>query len=91
MDMNWISWIVLGAIAGTLAKLLLPGKDPGGCLVTIIIGIVGGVLGGYLAPNYLHIPVNSNSPFSLNNILVATGGAVLLLVIHRIIRGITTK
>ena len=47
--MGIIGWIVLGLIAGALAKTILPGDDPGGIIVTIIIGIVGAILGGFLA------------------------------------------
>ena len=46
--MGIVSWIFLGLIAGALAKLIMPGKDPGGFFVTILIGIAGGVLGGFL-------------------------------------------
>ena len=46
--MNLLSWILFGLIAGALAKWILPGKDPGGCLVTILIGIAGALIGGFL-------------------------------------------
>lgn len=86
--MSWISWIVLGLIAGALAKFLTPGKDPGGCLVTIIIGILGGVLGGYIGTHYLDIAA-PDDPFGLRSILVATGGAVILLLLYRVFQKIT--
>ena len=82
--MSWISWIVLGLIAGALAKFLVPGKDPGGCLVTIIIGILGGVLGGYLGTHYFNWG-SPTDPFGLGSIAVATGGAIILLVVFRIL------
>jgi len=47
--MGILSWIILGLIAGAIAKLILPGKDPGGIIVTIVIGIVGAIIGGYIA------------------------------------------
>ena len=47
--MGLLSWIVFGLIAGAIAKFLMPGKDPGGCVITVIVGIVGALLGGFLA------------------------------------------
>src|SRR5689334_23329106 len=48
-SMGLISWIVFGLIAGLIAKMLVPGRDPGGCIVTVIIGVVGALLGGFIA------------------------------------------
>lgn len=45
---NWIVWIIIGGIAGGIAKLLMPGKDPGGCIVTILLGIAGALLMGFV-------------------------------------------
>jgi uncharacterized membrane protein YeaQ/YmgE (transglycosylase-associated protein family) len=45
----WLYWILLGLIAGTLAKFLVPGRDPSGCIITILLGIVGAFIGGWLA------------------------------------------
>jgi uncharacterized membrane protein YeaQ/YmgE (transglycosylase-associated protein family) len=47
--MGFLSWILLGLVAGALAKFIMPGKDPGGCLVTIFLCVVGAVVGGYVA------------------------------------------
>jgi uncharacterized membrane protein YeaQ/YmgE (transglycosylase-associated protein family) len=44
----WLYWILLGLVAGTLAKFLVPGRDPSGCIVTIVLGIVGAFLGGFI-------------------------------------------
>lgn len=74
--MGIISWIVLGLIAGALAKWLMPGKDPGGILVTILIGIVGALVGGFIASL---LGIGGVSGFSLGSIVIATGGALLLL------------
>lgn len=71
-------------IAGALAKLIRPGRDPQGCLVTMIIGIVGAVLGGWIATMLGWGDVDE---FSLYSILVATGGAVLVLIIWAAISG----
>jgi len=50
-DKNWLIVIILGGFAGALAKLLMPGKDPGGCIITILLGIAGALLGTWLRPN----------------------------------------
>jgi uncharacterized membrane protein YeaQ/YmgE (transglycosylase-associated protein family) len=77
--MGILSWIILGLIAGALAKAIRPGRDPQGCIVTMIIGIVGAVLGGFIATNVLGW--GSVNGFNLYSILIATGGAVLALAI----------
>ena len=77
------SWIVLGLIAGMLAKFLLPGKDPGGFVVTILIGIAGAILGGFLATLLGFGKIES---FDLGGILIATLGAVMWLLIYRTFR-----
>jgi uncharacterized membrane protein YeaQ/YmgE (transglycosylase-associated protein family) len=76
--MGILSWILLGLVAGAIAKALRPGKDPQGCFVTIIIGIVGAVIGGWIATMLGWGEVDG---FNLYSILVATGGAVLALII----------
>jgi len=81
--MGIISWIFLGLIAGALAKLLMPGRDPGGFFVTILIGIVGGVLGGFLGS---FIGLGKIQSFDIGGIFIATLGAILLLIIYRIVR-----
>ena len=83
--MGILSWILLGLIAGALAKAIRPGRDPQGCIVTMIIGVVGAVLGGFIATRLLGWgDVNG---FNLYSILVATGGAVLALIIYAAITG----
>lgn len=81
--MGILSWIFLGLIAGALAKFIMPGKDPGGFFVTILIGIVGGVLGGFLGT---FIGLGKIESFDLGGIFIATLGAILLLIIYRIVR-----
>ena len=81
--MGILSWILLGLVAGALAKFIMPGKDPGGCLVTIIIGIVAAVLGGFIASL---LGLGTVQSFDLGGILIATGGALLLLIGYRFIK-----
>lgn len=81
--MGIISWIVLGLIAGYLAKLILPGKDPGGLLVTIIIGAVGGVVGGFVSTQ---LGFGTVDGLSIGSIAIAVLGAVGLLIVWRIVR-----
>ena len=76
--MGIISWIILGLIAGALAKFILPGKQPGGIIVTSLIGIAGAVIGGFLGQ---FIGLGQVSSFDIGGILIATGGAIVLLVI----------
>lgn len=81
--MGFLSWILLGFIAGALAKFIMPGKDPGGCLITTIIGVVGAVVGGYLATMAGYGKIES---FDLGGIFLATLGAIVLLIVYRVIR-----
>lgn len=81
--MGFLVWLGLGIVAGLLAKLVMPGKDPGGFIVTILLGIVGALLGGWIGTQ---LGIGSVSGFNIESILVATGGAILVLIIYRIIR-----
>lgn len=79
--MGIIGWIILGLIAGAIAKAIHPGDDPGGVLGTMVVGIVGAVLGGLIASA---VGIGGiSSFFSLGTWLVAIGGALLLLVLYR--------
>ena len=82
--MGIISWIFLGLVAGALAKFIMPGKDPGGIFVTIGIGIAGAVIGGFLW-GFIGGSGRVES-FDLGGIIVATVGAIVLLVIYRLLR-----
>ncbi len=84
--MGIIAWIVLGLIAGALAKLILPGDDPGGIIVTMIIGIVGAILGGFLAGALFNVDVNEEF-FDLATWVSAIVGAIILLLIYRLVVG----
>ena len=81
--MGWFAWIIFGFIAGTLAKWIMPGKDPGGFIVTILIGIAGAVVGGYLGNMFF---ATSVSGFNFSSLFVSVGGAVLLLWVYRLIK-----
>ena len=81
--MNWLVWIIFGLLAGAIAKFIMPGKDPSGFIVTIIIGILGAVVGGYLGSLLLGVGV---SGFNFPSMLVAIGGSVLLLFLYRLVK-----
>ena len=77
-------WIIVGLIAGALAKFVLPGDDPGGIIVTIIIGIVGAILGGWLL-SLLGIGGGAGSGGWIFSIIAGVIGAVILLGIYRLV------
>ena len=82
--MGILSWIVFGLIAGILAKLLMPGKDPGGLIVTSLIGIAGAMVGGFISTSLGYGDV---SGFDLRSMGLAIGGAILLLFGYRKLKG----
>ncbi len=82
--MGIIAWIVVGLIAGALAKLIMPGDDPGGIIVTILLGIVGAFVGGFVVNLLGGAGVTG---FNLWSIVVATIGAFILLAIYRMVAG----
>lgn len=82
MDYSFFGWIIVGLIAGALGKWIMPGKDPGGIIVTILIGIAGGLLGGYISTM---LGLGGDNGFIVN-IIVATAGAVLLLWLYRVLK-----
>jgi uncharacterized membrane protein YeaQ/YmgE (transglycosylase-associated protein family) len=77
-----LSWIVVGLIAGVLGKLIMPGDDPGGFIVTILLGIVGAFVGGFVVSLFGGLGVTG---FNIWSILVATLGAVILLAAYRLV------
>jgi uncharacterized membrane protein YeaQ/YmgE (transglycosylase-associated protein family) len=85
--MGIIAWIVVGLIAGALAKFILPGDDPGGIIVTILIGIAGAFVGGFV---FSLLGGTVMTGFSLWSIIVATIGAIILLLLYRLIASRTT-
>ncbi len=81
--MGILSWIVLGLVVGALAKWIMPGKDPGGLIVTILLGIAGGIVGGMISS---FLGFGSIKGFDIRSLFIAVGGAVLLLYIYRVTR-----
>lgn len=84
MEIGIISWIVVGLIAGVLGKLIMPGDDPGGFLLTIVIGMLGAIVGGFVVTLLGGTGVTG---FNIWSILVATLGAVILLALYRLFVG----
>lgn len=83
--MGFLGWIVLGLIAGALAKLILPGKQGGGIITTLILGVVGALLGGWLGSVIFDVGVDEF--WSLSTWLLAIGGSILVLLIWGLIVG----
>ena len=82
--MGILSWIVFGLIAGILAKIIMPGKDPGGFIITSLIGIAGAMVGGFISTS---LGYGDISGFDLRSFGIAIGGALLLLFAYRKIKG----
>lgn len=78
--MGIITWIIFGLIAGILAKLIMPGKDPGGFFITIILGIAGALLGGFIGSS---LGFGEVTGFNFTSLALAILGAILLLWIYR--------
>jgi uncharacterized membrane protein YeaQ/YmgE (transglycosylase-associated protein family) len=83
--MNIFSWLLVGLIAGVLAKMLMPGRGPGGIILTILLGIGGAIVGGFLAVA-LGISDGVNN-FDFGTIFLAVAGAMLLLFGYRMVSG----
>lgn len=82
-----IGWIVFGLLVGIIAKLLMPGRDPGGCIITVVLGVVGAVVGGLLAQALGVVEpsesINDRSFFA--QLVFAVLGAVIILLVYRLI------
>ena len=81
-DYGWLWWIVIGLLAGGIAKMLVPGRDPGGCIVTILIGIAGAVVAGFLGQSLGWYEQGEGAGF-----LAAILGAVIILFVYRLVAG----
>jgi uncharacterized membrane protein YeaQ/YmgE (transglycosylase-associated protein family) len=81
--MGILAWIVFGLIAGALAKFIMPGDDPGGFIVTTIIGIVGAVIGGFIA---VQLGYGDISGFDMRSFVIAIFGALILLFGYRLVK-----
>lgn len=82
--MGILSWVLFGLIAGALAKLIMPGKDPGGCIVTSLIGIAGALIGGFIATR---LGFGTFAGFDLRSLAIAVVGSLILLAIYRAVKG----
>ena len=79
-DYGWFGWILIGLIAGAIAKAVMPGRDPGGCLVTILLGVAGAVLAGFLGQQLGWYSAGEGAGF-----LAAIVGAILILFVYRLV------
>ena len=80
MDRSFLGWILIGLVAGVLGKLLTPGRDPGGCIVTILLGIAGALLAGFVG-QALHV----YRPGQQAGWIAATLGAIAILLLYRLV------
>jgi uncharacterized membrane protein YeaQ/YmgE (transglycosylase-associated protein family) len=85
--MGWIAWIIFGLIAGAIAKLIMPGRDPGGIIITIIIGIVGALIGGWVGTA---LGFGTVTGFNFGSFILAVIGSIVLLLIYRMVAGRST-
>jgi len=83
--MGFLGFLLLGLIAGAIAKLILPGKQGGGWFVTLLLGVVGAMLGGWLGGLIFHVGLDSF--FSLTSWLLAIGGSLIVLLIYGLVVG----
>ncbi len=79
---SWLWWIIIGGVAGAIAKLVMPGRDPGGCLVTILLGIAGAFVAGFIGQS-LGLASTRNGAGFIGAII----GAIIILAIYRLIVG----
>jgi uncharacterized membrane protein YeaQ/YmgE (transglycosylase-associated protein family) len=86
VESGLLSWIVLGGVAGAVAKVILPGRDPGGIFGTILIGIAGAFIGGWISSTFLDRTVD-NDPFDPAMWVSAIAGSLVLLIGYRIFFG----
>ena len=84
-----LGWIIFGLIAGVIAKAVMPGRDPGGVIVTILLGIAGAVIGGFIGRALFGYGStgSASEPGTIMSLVLAVVGAVILLAVYRLIRG----
>ncbi|HET6974006.1 MAG TPA: GlsB/YeaQ/YmgE family stress response membrane protein [Pyrinomonadaceae bacterium] len=85
--MNFIWWLIIGLIAGALARLIMPGRDAMGIIATIILGIVGSLVGGLVS---MAIWGNNTAGFQPAGLLLSILGAIIVLWIYRMVKGRST-
>jgi uncharacterized membrane protein YeaQ/YmgE (transglycosylase-associated protein family) len=86
MDMSHLLvWVILGLVAGVVAKMIMPGKDKGGVITTILVGVGGALLGGWLGSR-LGVSTDASGNLSVLSFATAIGGALVLLLVMRLIR-----
>ncbi len=78
--MDYLTWAAIGLVAGAIARILHPGKDPGGCVVTPLLGVAGAFIGGFAARKLGFAGVEA---FDLRSIGISVAGALLLLIVYR--------
>lgn len=83
--MGILTWIIFGLIAGVLAKIIMPGRDPGGCIVTMLLGVAGAFLGGFLYEQF--VAPGFDPGFDVPSLITAIVGALIILVVYRLILG----
>ncbi len=92
-----LGWIIFGLIAGLIAKAIMPGRDPGGCIITILIGIAGSVIGGFIGRALFGYGKSYGDtrdltqPGFLLSLGLAVVGAIILLALYRLIKGRTSQ
>jgi len=83
---GWLWWILAGLLAGAIAKLIMPGRQGGGCLMTLLLGLAGAVLAGWLGQKYGYYEPGQGAGF-----LAAILGAIVILIIYRLIIAVTNR
>ncbi len=81
--MGILSWIAMGLLVGVVAKLIMPGKDPGGFIITILLGIGGAFVGGFIGTQ---LGIGSFTGWNWKSFFLAVGGAIVILAVYRFIR-----
>ena len=79
-DFGFLGWIVIGALAGIIAKVIMPGRDPGGCIVTILLGVAGAALAGFLGNALGWYRQGEGAGF-----IAAIVGAIIILFVYRLV------
>lgn len=86
MERGFLGWIIIGIVAGVLGKFIMPGKDPGGFIVTILLGIAGALLAGFVGQAVGFYSVGEGAGW-----VGATVGAIIILAIYRVVKGRQTS